>query len=79
MTDKKLIPFDLERALAGDSVISRDGKKVIQIVNFPIMLPFNKKVIAYLENESKLYCYTDDGFFFMIKKNQIMIYSWFQR
>lgn len=27
MTDKKLIPFDLERAKAGDTVCTRDGKK----------------------------------------------------
>lgn len=32
MTEKKLIPFDLERALAGDSVIRRDGTKIIEVM-----------------------------------------------
>ncbi len=30
----KLIPFDLQRALAGDAVVTRDGRPVLQVLHF---------------------------------------------
>lgn len=33
-TEKKLIPFDLEKALAGEPVITRDGREVTQVTLF---------------------------------------------
>jgi hypothetical protein len=34
-------PFNLERALAGDSVITRDGRKIINIAHFSNMIEPN--------------------------------------
>ncbi len=41
MTEKKLIPFNLERALAGDPVIANDGHPVTQLKLFENLLPEN--------------------------------------
>lgn len=40
--------FDLERALAGDPVITRDGRKVLQLVYFS-MAEKESKILALLE------------------------------
>ncbi len=32
----KLLPFDLQRALAGDKVVTRDGREVTQLTKFEI-------------------------------------------
>jgi len=32
-----VIKFDLEKALAGDKVVTRDGREVTQLVNFVVM------------------------------------------
>lgn len=49
MTEKKLIPFDLEKALAGDGVIDKDGIPITQIKIFKELNP-----LYYMNEESTL-------------------------
>jgi len=60
MTDKKLIPFDLECAIAGDPLITRDGRKVIKFHYFSgddLQYP----IVAHIDGEDRLYEYVKDG------------------
>lgn len=53
-------PFDLEKALAGESVVSKEGRKVIQLHYFP-NLGSNFKVIAQLEHGFSFDTFTIHG------------------
>lgn len=55
--EQKLIPFDLERALAGDPVQTRDGKPFTQIHKFNTTVPYC--IAGVLDGFLKLY--TRDG------------------
>lgn len=48
---KNLKPFNLERALAGDHVITWDGKKVLQIRHFDKATDKDMKIAAISEQE----------------------------
>ncbi len=55
-------PFNLEKALAGEPVVTRDGRKVIEIYCFD----FNGKniatpVVAYIEQADALECFDKNG------------------
>lgn len=39
-SQEKLIPFDLQKALEGDSVVTRGGRKVKQITLFDVLYPY---------------------------------------
>lgn len=43
-----LKPFNLERALAGDPVVTRDGRKIIEIIKFNSDI--NHPIFALVEN-----------------------------
>ncbi len=57
MTDKKLIPFNLERALAGDPVVTRDGRNAKVVYksdreeSYPLLVVFEdeEECTAYVE------------------------------
>jgi len=53
-------PFDLEKALAGEPVVSKEGRKVIQLHYFP-NLGSNFKVIAQLEHGFSFDTFTIHG------------------
>ena len=53
-------PFDLEKALAGEPVVTRDGYRVTDIHLFSGAIT-NWKVIAHIENNSSVYSFTIDG------------------
>lgn len=55
-----LKPFDLERALAGDPVVMRDGKKVIMISHFKHLkiVVFSDENHIYTANENGSYTHT---------------------
>lgn len=42
----KMIPFDLERALAGDKVVTRDGREVTQLTKFDLDMNTNMFYVA---------------------------------
>jgi hypothetical protein len=47
-------PFNLERALAGEPVVTRDGKKVVEIIHLSSMRN-ERNVLAVFENDCMLY------------------------
>lgn len=53
-------PFNLERALAGDPVVTRDGRKVLQVVHFPQMR-LEKRVMALIEGNGIPGGYNENG------------------
>ncbi|HXT83636.1 MAG TPA: hypothetical protein VN704_04805 [Verrucomicrobiae bacterium] len=65
MTEQKIIPFDLEKALAGNEVITRNGLEVIECVYFKKREQFNLlALIKEPENKySTLKAFNDDGTF----------------
>lgn len=67
MTDKKLIPFNLERALAGDPVVTRDGRKVLQIAYFPNMTE-DRRVAVHIEGLNYLLVVSGNGICFLGEK-----------
>ncbi len=55
----KLKPFNLEKALAGEKVVTRDGRNVVEIVKLnKVMGACN---IVGVTEEGKWYSYTSDG------------------
>lgn len=54
--------FDLQAALSGKPVVTRDGQKVLRIVHFPEMAPFPVRVL--LEGGRCLEEYTAEGHFY---------------
>lgn len=52
-------PFNLQDALAGDPVITRDGRKVLQIAQFPEAKTF--KLVAFIEGNTAVTLYMADG------------------
>lgn len=60
MTEKKLIPFDLDRAIAGDPLITRDGRKVIKFHYFACE-DLHCPIVAHIENELRLTVYWKNG------------------
>lgn len=59
MTDK-LKPFDLTAALAGAPVVTRDGRKVLQIAHFPKMNS-SHEVIAAIDGIEYVQCFGKSG------------------
>lgn len=59
MTDKKLIPFDLKRALAGDKVVTREGQEVQQLFYFDKANEQQHRLIAVVGDE--WFAYPDNG------------------
>ena len=53
-------PFDLEKALAGEPVVSKEGRKVIQLHYFP-NIKSNFKVMVQLENAFGVDTFTIHG------------------
>jgi hypothetical protein len=51
----KLEPFNLERALAGDEVVTRDGLKVKQLTYFECATNEKSPLIAVLNKQLKFY------------------------
>ena len=57
-----MIPFDLEKALAGEKVITRDGREVTQIThyevdsNYCVMAVINRAVVSLTMNGVHLQC-----------------------
>jgi hypothetical protein len=64
--NNKLKPFDLERALAGDPVVTREWKKVLTIAHFPHNHPRNH---VYAQIEGSFACDT----FYSNGRNEIDI------
>lgn len=62
MTDKKLIPFNLDRAMAGDTVITRDGRKVLQIAHFPLVNK-DERIVAQIEGDFVHFGFSENGSF----------------
>ena len=58
--EKKLKPFDLEAALNGAEVVTRDGKKVTEVVVLKNTF-YGKNVLALINNG--LYSFKQDGKF----------------
>lgn len=75
-TEKKLIPFDLARALAGDPVVNRDGEPVKIGAHDPNQSEYNKVLgwmhsVVYGWNESGKYSEgDDDNDLFMVPKQR---------
>lgn len=58
----KLKPFDLERAIAGYPVFTRDGRKVIEIFFSKLKIKCN--ILAYIENDGgRFTAYNDCGIY----------------
>ncbi len=57
-----LKPFNLERALAGDPVVTRAGVKIIRIVHLPEIIDSELKVLTVWENGEQ-YFYQEDGIY----------------
>ncbi len=55
----KLKPFNLEKALAGEKVVTRDGRNVVEIVKLN-KTEVSRSVIAVIEGQT-WYAYTVDG------------------
>lgn len=53
-------PFDLEKALAGEPVVTIDGKKIMQLHYFPNIKSIFK-VMAHIENGFGVDTFTIDG------------------
>lgn len=53
-------PFDLEKALAGEPVVTKEGKKVMQLHYFP-NIKSNFKVMVQLENAFGVDTFTIHG------------------
>lgn len=60
--ERKMKPFDLERALAGDPVITRDGRKVLDFYLFKGLGKDFRPLAYVIEGDHQL-CYAqEDGF-----------------
>ena len=62
-------PFNLERALAGDKVVTRDGREVVQLFYADKVIDDNDKVVAVVDGLVETY--TPDGFYYSTKKECI--------
>lgn len=62
-------PFNLERALSGDPVVTRDGRKVAQIVAFKNILENYQSVVAVVDGI--IHRYMSNGRFF--KTNETLV------
>ncbi len=54
-------PFNLERALAGDPVVTREGRKVIRITHFPESMIIDYRLVVLLENQNLPDFYCENG------------------
>lgn len=61
-------PFDLERALAGDPVVTRGGKKVLELHYFK-NIKLNYPLVAVVEEQELLMAYTEKGIYVGYKDN----------
>ena len=62
----KCKPFDLERALAGDKVVTRDGREVTEIHQFKTVSSMYEiycvvNGVVYAVSQEGVYCYSKDG------------------
>jgi hypothetical protein len=58
----KMLPFDLEKALAGHPVCTREGSRVLEINKFDSPMPF--PVIVFIEGRKYVDQFTIEGTFF---------------
>ncbi len=61
--EPKLIPFNLERALAGDPVVTRDGRKILEFAYLKTRKKFNLLALVEIVDNSELKAFDDDGKF----------------
>lgn len=54
-------PFNLELALAGHPVCTRDGRKVLQLFYFDKANINDQKLCAYIDNDSSTKWFDEDG------------------
>lgn len=60
--EEKLKPFNLERAIAGDPVVTREGRKVLEIYYFK-KIKHSQPVVCVLEDMEDCRFYTTDGLY----------------
>lgn len=70
MTNYK--PFNLERALAGDEVVTRKGRKVLKLCFFENVLEW--PVVAHIESQETVLIFDKDGKY---SRNDISIHDLF--
>lgn len=68
MTTKERTKFDLQRALAGEPVETRDGRRVLQLAHFP-MLEEDQRVIVALDGQTSTDCYYENGVYLPDKES----------
>lgn len=59
MDTDKLKPFDLQKALAGDPVVTRDGRKVLKVAHFPECAGW--EVAVHIEGDKNLTAMPQSG------------------
>lgn len=78
--------FNLEKALSGEPVVTRDGRKVLKIAYFET-LPNNNCVIAHIKGNLTATAFTKNGLFgdgveardlFMATKTVTKYVGWFE-
>lgn len=52
-------PFDLSAALRGEPVVTRDGRKVLQVLHVDKISATYSRVVAVIENN--IYAYSEEG------------------
>lgn len=59
-------PFNLQEALAGKPVVTRDGRKVLQIAHFP---KANDPIRAQIEGSGHVTSFTEKGTFYSVNQS----------
>lgn len=55
-------PFDLQKAIDGHPLVTRDGQKILEIKVFgTVTEPMKYKFVVYIENDDKFTAYGEDG------------------
>lgn len=65
-------PFNLEKALAGEPVITRNGRRVLRIAHFP-ECGEHDRVVAAIEGEGDVYTFYENGNF-VNEENEIDLF-----
>ena len=73
MTSTKLKPFDLTAALAGAPVVTRDGRKVLQIAHFP-KVSLSERIVAHIDSNYCIQIFYDDGQFIRGKESKFDLF-----
>lgn len=61
MKKNNLKPFNLERALSGEPIVTRDGMKVLQIAHFPLSTHVDEKLSVLLDDASGIHSFYENG------------------